>query len=127
MPVKPICTAGSLIGGECLVGLTGGPDHYQRGVLPVFINGTPVTTALDLSTGHSGYVGPSLGAVANMLDGLVPVTVDPGLTVLTRVFVNGVPVARAGDQYFAHPDPLDPTLFHEICVALADQTAVFAV
>lgn len=129
MPVMPICTAGSRIGGQCLVGLQGKPDHYQTGISPVFINGVQITTSLDLSTGHTGVVSAvSPGAAANTLGGLssTRVTVDPELTVLTRVFVNGVPVVRAGDMYLGHAIQ-SLRLFHLVCEALSDQTSVFAV
>lgn len=125
---SPICTAGSLIAGECVVGLTVN-DHFTRGVSPVFINGVPMTTWADKSTGHTGYtyVGPTNpGVLANTLDGLVPVLPDPGLSVPAKVFVNGVPVVKAGDKYFVHPNPLDIDLFHEVNIAVASFPSVFA-
>jgi len=124
----PICTAGSLISTDCFFGLTTN-DHFTTGKFPVFINGLPITTWLDKSTGHTGYayISPvDPGLKANALDGLVPVLPDPGLTGPCSVFVNGSPVVRGGDQYFVHPSPLDVDLFHEVNVALSSFSSVFS-
>ena len=88
-----------------------------------------MTTWADKSTGHTGYTyaGPTNpGVAANTLDGLVPVVIDPGLTRPCSVFVNGVPVVRAGDQYFVHPSPLVVDAFHEINIAVASFPSVLA-
>lgn len=126
---KPIAVSGDPIGGHCFLDKI--LPHYQTGTFPVFINGRPMTTLLDRSTGHTAPVAiaalKALGVLSTTV-GLNPVFPLPDTT--CRTFVNGSPVIRAGDGYFPHIDPTFPPgsgdyYFHRLCPAVAT-SSVFA-